>query len=642
MLGLGAHRSGMSRWLHLAVAIVYVAVSSATLQCASAAEESPYRVVEFAVQRGAARQSDPIISGHRVFWRETEPNQAAARIRGRDLLSGQDISILGLESSVWPADVDGDVLVATELDPSARHAIYAYHLPDGRRTVIAPPKADGAFTRTRARISGHVVVWSEGVGNSVHIFAYDLRTQQLRQLTAEPARREAPVVQGNLVVWLDRRDVASDRWEADVYGYDLAGQREFRVTSQSEPIGQPSVSGDVVVWPSWRDNVAQVQGYDLRRAAPLTIATLPAGAGAPSAVDADGDLVVWSARVDGDEDVFGHDLRLGKSFVISRAIGDQSRPRVSGRTVVWTDGRRSGVGKYEADSDILGARLEPGPAPAPHAYGAPDSADARIEIVWPHGGAPVEAADGANVAAWLFLPGSLDLAPCQWNPSVQLWRSLDNEPARLVALGRKTGGHYYTPDHRAIPTWEFNDVDVSVAKDPRRKLYFFVTLGGVPSRTNVWAHGSDPRTYFPVQDVPTGVSPSTDSVEAKIEIVWPHGNAPVDRARLVNVSAMLFRPGTLLSVPADWSKRVRLYRSLNAGVGEPVALGQKRLVQGAGFVYPVWDFNDVDVSAALDPANKYYFTLSVEDVHTFTNVWTHGADARTYFPKMDVPTSACQ
>jgi len=71
--------------------------------------------------------------------------------------------------------------------------------------------------------------------------------------------------------------------------------------------------------------------------------------------------------------------------------------------------------------------------------------------------------------------------------------------------------------------------------------------------------------------------------------------------------------------------------------GKEVAVGEKRLIQRGGFTYPVRDFNDVDVGAANDPVNEYYFTLEVDGVETHTNVWARGADARTYFPQMDTP-----
>jgi hypothetical protein len=185
-------------------------------------------------------------------------------------------------------------------------------------------------------------------------------------------------------------------------------------------------------------------------------------------------------------------------------------------------------------------------------------------------------------------------------------------------------------------------VDVSAARDPLRRVTFYVTVDGVPSRSTVWAHAADARTRMPAQDTPAGVAPSPDALEARIEIVWPHGGLTVEQTRLVNVTAALFQPGTLLSVPPDWAQPPRLYRALNNGISEMVAVGEKRIAATPAVRYPVWDFNNVDVSAAMDPANKYYFTVGVDGVPTASSVWVHGADARTYFPKMDVPTAACQ
>jgi hypothetical protein len=49
--------------------------------------------------------------------------------------------------------------------------------------------------------------------------------------------------------------------------------------------------------------------------------------------------------------------------------------------------------------------------------------------------------------------------------------------------------------------WDFNGVDVSAANDPLNRVYFWVSVDGVPTYTNVWAHGSDARTLFPQPDV---------------------------------------------------------------------------------------------------------------------------------------------
>ncbi|MCL4465782.1 MAG: hypothetical protein M1401_15680 [Chloroflexi bacterium] len=192
-----------------------------------------------------------------------------------------------------------------------------------------------------------------------------------------------------------------------------------------------------------------------------------------------------------------------------------------------------------------------------------------------------------------------------------------------------------------VPVWEFNDLDVSAARDPNNRLYLFATVDGVPTRHNVWAHAADARTFFPKQDVPAALAPVQGTVAAKIEIVYPHDGAPVSQARLANVGALLFSPGTLLAAPLAWSPTVRLYRSLNNGLAEEVAVGSKWPIVTPALTYPSWQFNNVDVSAANDLANKYYFTLAVDGQTTNSNVWSHGADARTNFPQMDQPSGCC-
>jgi hypothetical protein len=282
------------------------------------------------------------------------------------------------------------------------------------------------------------------------------------------------------------------------------------------------------------------------------------------------------------------------------------------------------------------------PTPAP-AVAAPVAApaggvDARIQIVFPHNGASVTQAERANVSVYLFQSGGRVPVACDYAPTVRLWAGLNNDPARPIGTATRrldsSGG-------RSLPAYDFNDVDVSAARNPRNKLYFFVSIDGQANRSTVWSHGADARTFFPAPDTPTGVG-AVSQADAKVEIVWPHGNAPVDRAQKVNVTATLFQRGTLQAGTEALNPTVRLYRSLNAEPAEQVGTGARRMVQAGGVSYPVWDFNDVDVAAANDPGNKYYFWVTADGLETNPNVWSHGADARTYFPQKDVPTESCR
>jgi len=270
---------------------------------------------------------------------------------------------------------------------------------------------------------------------------------------------------------------------------------------------------------------------------------------------------------------------------------------------------------------------------------------AKIEIVWPHGGADVEEAELANIIAYLFTDDALHVPPCDWGPSVRLWAALDAEPARFIKTGEK---RFASDAGRRFPVWDFNDVDVSAARGPAHKLTLFVTVGGVPVARNVWTHAADARTILPHPELPTGLVDTVPTgVDARIQIVWPHGNAPVDQAEKANITAVLFRRGTKEAIPPglSWRPTVRLYTALNTDVG-PVEgegmVGTPRAVADGGFTYLVWDFSDVDVSAAQDPLNSIYFWVQVDDVPTYPNVWAHGSDARTIFPHADVPAESCR
>lgn len=264
--------------------------------------------------------------------------------------------------------------------------------------------------------------------------------------------------------------------------------------------------------------------------------------------------------------------------------------------------------------------------------------DARIQIVWAHGGAPVDAASRANVSAYLFDSGGLRPVACDFSRTVRLWAALNNKPARPIAVATRRAENNAG---MTITAFDFDDVDVSPARDPRNKLYFFVTVDGVATRSGIWSHGADARTYFPQPDVPTGVGAPT-TPEARIQIVWPHGDAPVSQARRVNITAAVFERGGLRSADATFGPTLRLYRALNSAPGEPVATGARRLVTAGGITYPLWDFNDVDVAAANDSANKYYFWVAANGAELRSNVWSHGADARTIFPRKDVPAESCR
>ncbi len=284
--------------------------------------------------------------------------------------------------------------------------------------------------------------------------------------------------------------------------------------------------------------------------------------------------------------------------------------------------------------------LRPQSAPAAK---APTAIDARIEIVWPHDGAAVTDAKRANIGLRLFQPTSLLPPTCGWSPKVTVWQAVDTAPAG--PLGEAQQG---TVVGLPFPFWELNDVDVTRANDPAHKLYFMVRVAGSEAATAIWAHGSDPRTYYPQPEVPSGLATAPiDALDTLIQVVWPHDETgaeqPVSEADYINIAVALFKHGTRLSTPVGWQPAgLTLFGAWNQEIGRPLAREATAQTRRAGAItYPVWEFNNIPVGRAADPANKLYLWVMAEGIESYPTIWAHGADARTFFPTKDEPVQGC-
>ncbi len=275
----------------------------------------------------------------------------------------------------------------------------------------------------------------------------------------------------------------------------------------------------------------------------------------------------------------------------------------------------------------------------------PAQVDARIEILWPHDGAPVDQARQGNLGLRLYSSRTLEVPPCAWTPTVEVWMARDAGP--LQRLGTAT---QRTVEGHPFPFWELNDVDLSWANAPEHKLVFMsrAAPGLAESASSVWVHAADARTYLPDPPVPSGLaSVQPASVDALIRVVWPHDEAnqaiPVEQANLANISAVLFAKGTHLALAANQLPgRVWLVGALDNQVGRRLAAGIPRVVQADGFSYTVYEFNNIDVSLARDPEHRWTFWLEVPGVDASTNVWVHGSDGRTRAPMMLEPIAGCK
>ena len=149
----------------------------------------------------------------------------------------------------------------------------------------------------------------------------------------------------------------------------------------------------------------------------------------------------------------------------------------------------------------------------PNGYGVPKPGqlDTRIQIVFPHDAqgrqVPVAQASFVNIAADIFLHGSLESVPSDFKPeALSLQEALANNPLGQLQLGTATPQAErttYAVNGQTYPRWIFNDVPVQ----PSQQYHFaaYVYWGKILSPySSIWTHATDARTILPNPRIPPG------------------------------------------------------------------------------------------------------------------------------------------
>ncbi|HYU18348.1 MAG TPA: hypothetical protein VEQ11_06590 [Chloroflexota bacterium] len=117
-----------------------------------------------------------------------------------------------------------------------------------------------------------------------------------------------------------------------------------------------------------------------------------------------------------------------------------------------------------------------------------DRVASRIEIVWPRDGAETKDAERANVTAQLLMPGPAnESVPCRYKPdNVQLWSKPNGGEKEFVGDGVRRMAE---ADGLRYPVWDFNEVNVGFARDPKNFYEYYVVVDGVQTEATVWTYG---------------------------------------------------------------------------------------------------------------------------------------------------------
>jgi DNA-binding beta-propeller fold protein YncE len=264
---------------------------------------------------------------------------------------------------------------------------------------------------------------------------------------------------------------------------------------------------------------------------------------------------------------------------------------------------------------------------------APRQVEARIGILWPHGGATPEQATFANLTATLIREDGASPA-CGWEPTVTLWAAIGDDPAQPVATGQR---RLMTEDGVTFPVYDFNDVDVRVAHEAQLPIHFTVQVDGVETSQNVWTHAASGQ-YLP-------------TVRPELEGMVARNDGAMDARLWVEKSdqgpqvyAILLRAGTMLGIAQGTGAAVPQLRwSLDNNVTEPeLIVGQAETRQEDGFIFTVWRFPGLNPDELLRSASQARFWVEIPNAEVNSSFFAWGQEIRTLGARLPIPVVGCR
>ena len=297
-------------------------------------------------------QNDPDISDGKIVWDDTRNGNSD--IYSYDISAGKEDAVYCSSSNKFrPAISNGIVAFEDYNSHDYRDIGYLKAGSTGRPVYIDPNQMDKA----NPDVDGDWIVYQQldDGREDWNIYAYNINTEQLIQVTRDPATQQRPRISGNLVVWEDNRN---GKW--DIFMYNLKKDLTTAITYDDADDREPSVSGSNVVWTrSDHDGVTHIFMVNLQ--IPKTYLISP-GPGNQVTPDIYIDKVAWQDDRFGNWDVYLYTLKPDTPFKAYEfygpvtinyqpaPVGTEILAKIDGRTkssvTVTKDGYYGGQGSY--------------------------------------------------------------------------------------------------------------------------------------------------------------------------------------------------------------------------------------------------------------------------------------------------------
>lgn len=254
---------------------------------------------EFVVSSGVEVKRKPVTNGAFVVWEDERSGDSD--VYAKNLTSGEEFVVAGGAGDQRKPSISSSTVVYESKNGSGKWEIYTYDLSSRNNSIISTG-GDNTLS-LNPTISGDTVVWQAPVtkqkadGTTVivsKIFAKNLTTGQEYQVNPDGLEsQDQPAVSDGIVVWRQESVANYDIFGKDLYAKDLETGKVFQITTNEKDQVAPAISGAVVVWEDHSNGKAEVHGKNLKTGETFQVV---ASSNPQTNPAISGETVVWESQ----------------------------------------------------------------------------------------------------------------------------------------------------------------------------------------------------------------------------------------------------------------------------------------------------------------------------------------------------------
>lgn len=320
--------------------------------------QAAYTIHQFPVYEGSGVQANPDIDGDMAVWQSSDTDIYWKQI------GAADPNVIAISGEQTDPAVNSGIIVWLDKSDSD-HDIYGYDTTNQSNLIIT--EQDG-LTQREPGISGSIVVYRAGT----EVYIHPIGGTASPVAPAAGARYESSVDAG-IVVWVEMVGGLPQVLVRDTATADSP----LHISPSTFWQRYPAVSGDWIVWQenSGPNQNITVVAHNIQTAATWSHTIESATTAINAYPTVSNGIIVWQEYNGSTYDIWAVDLAEASPvpFEVSDGTGDNRRPAISGKTIVWQN-----------DGDIHAAELlEPSTVTVTSPNGGEQfMAGSEMEISW--------------------------------------------------------------------------------------------------------------------------------------------------------------------------------------------------------------------------------------------------------------------